>query len=855
MLDVPHNRAAITTLKESSVYTLDQDNAAHLMRILRGLYSDEALSVSRELICNALDACHSIGKKGNTTEVSFGTSDVPCLDVRDYGPGLSIEEANKYLFSFGGSESRFSETAIGNKGLGAKSPFCLSDQFTVISRHKGTKHTWLCFLDVDDCCQHTDPVSVPCDEPDGLQTTVPLKDTCAVQESLKSLLQYFPLDERPILKGLPANWVPMPSEVFMEGTATVQTGGDKEKKVTWSLVESVHSPYQSIAAEATLLLGPIAYRIDPEQADATRLGLLLSHVRISAPVNLVPLVPSREAIAYTGRSKRILAELLKSIVEEIRTRLSTSSKISKLIRNMEPLKALFFIRSMCADNYYNPATYIGTERRQTLISEDIMPRVKALSESGDVLLADIPKHKIWLSKYVHATNYYRNAARNVARSHRKICSLPPGATIWTPKEICIIEGTEGKEYDMTVASRKASHTFLATAEEGDHLVIILDPKVPLATFEASLGWKPRWTTITAAEYDAAPEVPELLYEIPEPPQQQRALQGGSPCTRNRVKYNSTGGKLLLISTGQANASGWYADNDAAPSKHFSTLPMRSVAPGSTIAAQQLKKACRVLSLASETRPYEGIYITCAPGLALLFKGIDVDAKLMAYKKSEDLEVLKTVYTVVNYSQLLDTLLAKHKVTSEELELARSIHRLLAGRSSDEALGVHRVSRVNNWANTASDKGLAIQPCVLPLLTEARRRYPDHPGTVLLNLWDTLSPERKRLILSAELARIVLRGTPEEEVQLQESTGALSMLMTKLILNSPTACMYARELYTSSVGGCTWGYLYPEVEHRNQIEGQIRAMADGILQCGIQTAAVKDGEAEAETARKKATKSN
>ena len=115
---------------------------AKAFRVLSdNLYQDKIGSIVRELSCNAADS-HTMA--GVTKPIAIHVPDQfePWFTVRDFGIGLSPDSiANVFCVYFESTKDQ-SNDSIGAFGLGAKTPFAYSDQFSVISIFNGVKRSY-----------------------------------------------------------------------------------------------------------------------------------------------------------------------------------------------------------------------------------------------------------------------------------------------------------------------------------------------------------------------------------------------------------------------------------------------------------------------------------------------------------------------------------------------------------------------------------------------------------------------------------------------------------------------------------------------------------------------------------------
>lgn len=138
----------VTNLEDAERFSINAD--ALMFAILsKKLYSNPIQSVIRELVSNAIDANIAAGVE-IPIQVHFPNTLDNIFYVRDSGIGMDENELRN-VFTYGGSNKRDSNAQIGGLGVGAKSPFSITESFTVESAKNGVKRTALCFMGPDGC--------------------------------------------------------------------------------------------------------------------------------------------------------------------------------------------------------------------------------------------------------------------------------------------------------------------------------------------------------------------------------------------------------------------------------------------------------------------------------------------------------------------------------------------------------------------------------------------------------------------------------------------------------------------------------------------------------------------------------
>ena len=145
-------------------------NSAKAFSILSsGLYSNKIRAIVRELSCNAVDSHVAAGKKDIPFEVHLPSMFEPWFSVKDFGTGLSGEQIVGIYTTYFESSKTDSNDFIGALGLGSKSPFSYTDNFTVTAIKNNIKVIYSAYIN---------DAGIPCvaemsaetaDEPNGVE--------------------------------------------------------------------------------------------------------------------------------------------------------------------------------------------------------------------------------------------------------------------------------------------------------------------------------------------------------------------------------------------------------------------------------------------------------------------------------------------------------------------------------------------------------------------------------------------------------------------------------------------------------------------------------------------------------------
>jgi hypothetical protein len=122
-------------------------NSAKAFKILSdGLYSNKIRAIIRELSCNAVDSHVAAGKANVPFEVHLPVFLEPWFSVKDFGLGLNRDQVVNIYTTYFESTKTDSNDFIGALGLGSKSPFSYTENFTVTAIKDGYKRIYSAFI-------------------------------------------------------------------------------------------------------------------------------------------------------------------------------------------------------------------------------------------------------------------------------------------------------------------------------------------------------------------------------------------------------------------------------------------------------------------------------------------------------------------------------------------------------------------------------------------------------------------------------------------------------------------------------------------------------------------------------------
>lgn len=145
-------------------------NSAKAFKILSdGLYSNKIRAIIRELSCNAVDSHVGAGTIDIPFEVHLPSMLEPWFSVKDYGMGLDGNQVVDVYTTYFESTKTESNDFIGALGLGSKSPFSYTENFTVTATKNGTQRIYSAFINESGVPSIAEMSAELTDEPNGVE--------------------------------------------------------------------------------------------------------------------------------------------------------------------------------------------------------------------------------------------------------------------------------------------------------------------------------------------------------------------------------------------------------------------------------------------------------------------------------------------------------------------------------------------------------------------------------------------------------------------------------------------------------------------------------------------------------------
>jgi len=311
-------------------------NSATAFAILSsGLYSNKYEAILRELGCNAYDSHVEAGCVDKQFTVHLPTRPNPIFSVRDYGIGLDHEQVMGLYTTYFESTKNNSNDFVGCMGLGSKSPFSYTKNFTITAIKDGIKGQYSAFIGEKGVPAIVQLLDEKTDEGNGVEISFAVEnrsDMRQFQHEAKKVYKWFQL--RPEFTGAELD---IPELEYAE--MDIIPGTHMEESRGWS--------NKSVA-----IMGNVAYPIDVPDGEELPEGIReLMHdnsFAIRFDIGELDIAASREELSYVPhtitnlikKGEEIMAALEVYVVNKIKpakTKWERNILAAELINSNEKL--------------------------------------------------------------------------------------------------------------------------------------------------------------------------------------------------------------------------------------------------------------------------------------------------------------------------------------------------------------------------------------------------------------------------------------------------------------------------------------------------------------------------------------
>ena len=293
--NAPQHEAVLSNVGEIGEFRIR--NSAKAFSILSsGLYANKVRAIVRELSCNAVDSHVAAGKQDTPFDVHLPNTLEPWFSIRDYGTGLSHEQVTQIYTTYFESTKTASNEFIGALGLGSKSPFSYTDNFTVTAIQNGKKGIYSAFINGEGVPSIALMMTEDTTEPAGVEIKFSVNDRYDFSKFIdeaRYVYTYFKL--RPVVSGV-SNF--------------------EFREVSYDTKEIIPGVHSTNNRQSIAIMGNISYPIEVPQADQS-LGelrnLLGCGLEIHFGIGELDFQASREGLSYIPQTIESIRKKLEAL--------------------------------------------------------------------------------------------------------------------------------------------------------------------------------------------------------------------------------------------------------------------------------------------------------------------------------------------------------------------------------------------------------------------------------------------------------------------------------------------------------------------------------------------------------------
>lgn len=291
---------------------------ASAFRILSsGLYSNKIKAIIRELSCNAVDSHIEVGTPDLPFDVHLPNGIEPYFAVRDYGTGLSHEDVMGLYTTYFSSTKQNSNDYTGALGLGSKSPFSYTENFSVTSILNGEQRVYTALIDASGCPSIALMSTTETTEGNGIEVKFAVSDTTDFYNFRKeavNVLQWFAV--RPTINLSDDEFPKLDLEHITDGIDLRRSGNTPNPKTV-------------------AIQGNVAYPIDYSLVTSNRILSKFQKTALTAGFVLhfnigdLDVAASREELSYVEYTLDSIVEKLKEVEEHFKKYVTNELKTVK----------------------------------------------------------------------------------------------------------------------------------------------------------------------------------------------------------------------------------------------------------------------------------------------------------------------------------------------------------------------------------------------------------------------------------------------------------------------------------------------------------------------------------------------
>lgn len=264
-----------------------------------GLYSNKIKAIVRELSCNAIDSHVAANKSDIPFEVHLPSMLEPWFSIRDFGTGLNHDDVINVYTTYFESTKTSSNDFIGALGLGSKSPFSYTDNFSVTAIKNNKKRIYSAFINEQGVPSIALMEEIDSNEDNGIEVKLSVTD--------KSDFYLFQSEASEVY-----SWFKLKPRIY----GTYQ---EKVRRYTeQNIIPGIHLVERM--AHSVAVMGNISYPINLNNADQ-HLGSLAELLNCGLEINFeigeLDFAASREVLSYIPSTISAIKNKLQKLTDHL----------------------------------------------------------------------------------------------------------------------------------------------------------------------------------------------------------------------------------------------------------------------------------------------------------------------------------------------------------------------------------------------------------------------------------------------------------------------------------------------------------------------------------------------------------
>jgi hypothetical protein len=322
--NTPENQAILTNVSGTNEFRIRNSSKAFSI-LSSGLYANKIKAIIRELSCNAYDSHIAAGKKDVPFDIHLPNRIEPWFSIRDYGTGLDADQVKTIYTTYFESTKTHSNDFVGALGLGSKSPFSYTENFSVTTVKDGMCWIFSAFVNEQGIPSIALMNSFESTEPNGVEIKFAVdnkEDFYKFESEAANVFVWF--DVVPDVSGC---------STFV---AALDSARRRDRSIQFNekdIIPGVHvlsNPYVTSNIKCSFaLMGNICYPIEVPNAK-TNLGdlhtLLDCNLLIEFNIGEIDFQASREGLSYNSLTitsiKNKLQKLSDSLYEKFKIKIA-----------------------------------------------------------------------------------------------------------------------------------------------------------------------------------------------------------------------------------------------------------------------------------------------------------------------------------------------------------------------------------------------------------------------------------------------------------------------------------------------------------------------------------------------------